>query len=63
MLSCLRDPEGFQKEYCPVECGVYLPNRYAKMVQQLNKSLHPYPLESLVSNEVDGEYNGPPQPW
>ena len=63
MLSCLGEPEGLQKESCPVGSEVHVLDRNTKMVQQLNESLHPCPLESLVSNGLDGTYNELPQPW
>jgi uncharacterized protein (DUF2132 family) len=34
-----------------------------EMIQQFNEPLHPYPLESLVTDELDGAYGEQPQPW
>jgi len=62
VLSFIGGLEGIQEEFRPSELPVHILGRDVEMVQQLNETIHPHPLESLVTDELDRTYNKPPQP-
>ena len=54
---------GVQEVVSPIARLVHILDCDMEIVQQSNEPLHPYPLESLVTDNLDRAYDEPPQPW
>ena len=63
MLGSLNGLDGIQDESRPNILSAYVLNRDMETIQQSSEPLHPYSLESIVTNELDGVHNELPQPW
>ena len=54
--------DSIHEERCPFDPAINILNRDMEMVEQLNEPLHPYLLESLATDELNGAYDQSTQP-